>query len=313
MAKNLEELKAEILGYLEQMDNVKPGIDNIFRNQESKAELESKLWQFYRKVEAATYHVQRIVELSDSIRKLMSDWLAKEILTGIKNAPTITTLEKRLTFQDGKILFEIDAFLAAERSALDFLASALSRYIKDKKRDRFRKIVNISKNLKGDIPQLILNTWDNWAYDLVEYRDHLVHKTVIPASYATAIRILNANLSREEQEVATRFFRDETETKFVIFPIPEKPDPTLRLGRADILGITEDQLPFGCLKEERTLEIEEDGKRTRFRSVKYSLAPGFVEAEKFAQDHLEKLLHFANCLFRELAKIGFEHLIETSK
>ena len=103
----LEQLLTE---FLEDMDRAAPGPDTIFRRTSSKTALETKVWHFFHKLEAAGYHENRVRQLSAETRRTLID-----MVRGSGLPAEISYSESRMDIEDQRILFEIDAFFAASR------------------------------------------------------------------------------------------------------------------------------------------------------------------------------------------------------
>lgn len=301
--KKLKNLKKLLFEYLERMDRVNPGPHNIFRTTQSKIDLETKVWHFFYKLEGAIYHYERVKDISQKVRQRLGSMPDLRNDNKRRQAKTQYYIE----YQDRRILFEIDAFLAAARSALDFIASVISRYIRGTNFDRFKKAVKNLENSYDPIASLVQNAWVEWVEDLIDYRDHLTHRGVLSPTASSYIEVSEPKSSNAElQEVIGKIPFEQG--KPVIFPMLQKPNPMARLTRLEILGLDKEEIPYGVNKIEENVEISSDRGRARKTAVRYELAPGFVEAEDFCKQYLEKLLDFCLVMFKLISVKKFTHI-----
>ena len=300
----LEELESTIMSYLEEMDSVEPGENNIFRAERSKGELESKIWQCFRKLEAVEYHHKRIRSISDFTREGIESFRNRKIeLVGNR------TLKKRISIENHDVLFEIDAFLAAARSALDFLGAVLSRYIEGTDTDRLRVIASLLKHSKGALADFIANEWIDWIEDFIDYRDDLLHRTVIPATSSVFSQVSGPDAKTNKlKKVQAEYQEGMEEEVIAVCPIPLKPNLASRLSRFEVFGPDDDDPPLGFLKSESSLIIEDGSDKFQLTSIKYEVEHGFIEAEKFSQENLEKIVNFIKTVFDELIELNFAHI-----
>lgn len=306
-SKNLRELKNLLIEYLQGMDRTNPGPNNIFKTEQSKIDLETKVWHCFHKLEAASYHSERVKDISQEVRQelnSLSDWgRDKEA----NQAKIQFRTEYQVQARDTRILFEIEAFLTASRSALDFIASVISRYIRGTNFDRFKKAVEILKSSSGPISGVVQHAWIDWAKDLINYRDHLIHRGVLFPTIASHVAVSESGSSSAELQKSI----DKIpfgQGKPVIFPLPRKPNPRARLTRSDISKSHRTQFPYGVVKREESVEISRGHRKARKTAARYELAPGFVEAEDFCKEYLEKLLDFCLIVFQSINERRFTHL-----
>lgn len=301
--KKLEKLKKLLFEYLERMDRVNPGPHNVFRETQSKIDLETKVWHFFHKLEGAIYHYERVKDISQKVRQRLSSMPDLRNDNKRRQAKTQYYIE----YQDRRILFEIDALLAAARSALDFIASVISRYIRGTNFDRFKKAVKKLENSYDPIASLVQNAWVDWVEDLIDYRDHLTHRGVLAPTASSYIEVSEPESSNTELQGVIGKIPFE-QGKPVIFPMLRKPNPRARLTRLEILGLDKEEIPYGVNKIEENVEISSDRGRVRKTAVRYELAPGFVEAEDFCKQYLEKLLDFCLVMFKLISVKKFTHI-----
>lgn len=323
----IEKLRNLLWKYLEKLDSIKPSLSNIFKNEQAKIDFETKVWHHFHKIESAEYHSKQVINLTTK---------AREHFKSVKMPEVEGSAEFRFTFQDQKILFELEAFFAAVQSALDFLACVLSRYIKGKNTDKFDRLQRFLENSADPIAVLINQAWLAWTKDTTNYRDYLIHRGVLPAPIATGVTVSNPKLTDTELKHFSQLI--SSEQNFVVFPVPIKPDPRIRITRREILGLDEPQIPPGIV--ETTTEITLSSKNTdtgpkvsvsigrnvgsssihaksdiqlgreseRIRSIQYKLAPGYIEASSLCEDIFDKSINLSLEIFSELNRSNFVHI-----
>lgn len=116
---------------------------NILDREGKKHYIETSARNVSFRLAAAEYHHNRIVKLVDEHMQQMRILMNSFPSSMEKNRATLTVRE-----QDWRIVFELMAFLTSARSALDFLAKTISRYLKGVEFSsirRMRKYLNTKK------------------------------------------------------------------------------------------------------------------------------------------------------------------------
>jgi hypothetical protein len=330
--KRLGQLEDLLLSYLTDMDSVKPSRKTIFRTEGSKVDLENKVWHYFHKVEATVYHCHRVEHLTAMVREELSKMIGSTTDKLVGNES-----ELRVAIQDRKILYEVDAFFAAGRSALDFLASVLSRYIRGKDTDRFRTVTEFLHDSSHPVAALVNQAWAEWAEDFIIYRDYLLHHGALPTPSVVQVTITRSKARDPALLELAKMVQGE-QARPIVFPLPTKPNPKMRLTREDMLWREESRLPMGVSEIRTTITLspqESDkgpevsvslgrsfgsmsvgvtsesslGKKSNsVRSVKYELEPGYIEANTLCQDLYGKLMDLGLNVLSQLAKVGFTHV-----
>ncbi|MBA7602982.1 hypothetical protein ES703_10079 [subsurface metagenome] len=168
--------------YLEELDKIDVYSTTIFKDREQKDILETKLWDINQKFNAMLYHYKNVKRIQDKIKekiklKHSSESTLKK--SGTKNLKIKTSFIRKST--DECPLFELNAFLSACRSLLDYLAMVISRYIKGTDFNSIHKLVKYLKKKKNKhvLYLYIENEWVQWIKELKIYRDDLIHKITI--------------------------------------------------------------------------------------------------------------------------------------
>lgn len=329
--RDLGRLRELLLKYAGQMQAVGPSHSTIFKEERGKTDLETKVWHHLRKLEAAEYHYGRVVDLTTKVKEQLKRSTLR-VIAGMDG-----TSEFRFTVRDQKILFEVDAFFAAVQSALDFLASVLSRYVKGKKTDEFDKLHKFLQHSDHTISALVHEAWVGWVQGSAYYRDYLLHRGVLPIPAASIVNVSVSNVSGPHLKELQELLRKDKDP--VIFPLPKKPDPSIRLRSPDVLGLDTPEIPEGIIEVRtevtvstsgsdsgpkvsvslgRTVgslsfdaksEISIGGQSNRIIVISHELAPGYVEAETLCRDLFQKLTNLSVDVFSELTTAGFTHIV----
>ena len=329
--ERLDQLRESLFGYLGEMDAIKPSTQTIFRTLNSKVDLETKVWHHHHKIEATSYHCQRIGHLTAIARKDL-----KNMMDSVGNRPTNGESETRIALQDRKILYEVDAFFVAARSSLDFLASIISRYIQGKDTDKFVKLPKFLHGSTHPIASLVNDSWNAWVKNFIDYRDYLLHSGVLPTPSGVYVKINGSKIRDPAVEILETLLQRE-HGGAIIFPLPIEPSPRVRLTREEIFGLNKPELPMGIIETSTTVTLSSEksegpkikvslgrslgsnsidvtsesylGKQSsNVRSIQYKLAPGYVEANTLCQDFYNKLVELSIKIFSQLAKAGFAHI-----
>ncbi len=328
----IEGLHDLIVCYLDQMDQVQPGPTTIFKTYSSQIDLETKIWHYYHKIEATSHHTARVVKLSNEVRNRLKE-MVETMPIGLDKGTT----EISVTLENREILFEIDAFFAAARSSLDFLASIISRYIKGLDIDTFKRADKILGKSSHAVAKTVKESWANWAEDLVTYRDHLLHRGVLPTTVGTHVMVTtpgSTDSSIDNILSSDRF----GPTSPIVFPLPLKPNPKTRITRLDASESQEQVLPTGVVESTVTVRSSTGGKlrgitvtasqgrtvgpitakisseislsgEAASKTVKaYHLETGYVEGEALCRQYLYRLLTLGYDVINQLMQLKFSHI-----
>ncbi len=328
----LNHLQELLMNYLKKMDMVKLGPHIIFRSESSKVDLETKVWHHFYKIEAMEYRCRRVGILTAGVKESLIKMANFKV-----GKPVGSSFELRLAVQNREILYEVDAFFAAGQSALDFLASVISRYIRGKDTDEFDKLTKFLRTSLDPVADFVTKAWTEWVDDFVNYRDYLLHRGVLPTAAAVHVNTSGAEMSYPKL-VKFRKLLLGREHGPVVFPLPLKPNPSIRLTRQDVLGLDESPLPTGIIEMRTTVTLSscktDGGPKVRVSvgrrinsmqidataesvlgkrsdsvsSVRYELAPGYTEADKFCQNLYGKLTDLSLEVFKQLMIVDFKHL-----
>jgi len=249
--ERLDKFQELLFSYLEKMDTIKPGPQTVFRTVNSKVDLETKVWHHHHKIEATAYHCHNAEHLTATVREDLTKMLES------KSRPGSISSELRITVQDRKILYEVDAFFAALQSALDFLASVISRYIRGKETDKFDKLSKFLRGNSHTVAVLVNEAWDEWVEDCIYYRNYVVHQGILPTPAGAHVRATRSKATDPHIHKLAKLIQGE-QGKPVVFPLPLKPNPSIRMTRQDILHLNDSELPMGIMETSTSVTLSSE-------------------------------------------------------
>lgn len=169
---------------LDVLDNAPVGTPGaFFRDDLGKQWMESCIIRAIGKLKGAEYHhtnieseVQELRERAADAAKSLNEQNKSDNGTLGANAP-YTMLSRG---EQDEIAYELDAFLAAARSCIDFISGMLALHIKGM--HRRTSITSLLKTATADPTgpfSGLLTKWREWIELLKEYRDECVHYRTI--------------------------------------------------------------------------------------------------------------------------------------
>jgi hypothetical protein len=131
----------------------------------------------FRKLQAARYHCERVEGLVAIQHHEFREMHAR----AEPEADTlkITSATMRTSKSANEFAFELSAFFAAIRSAIDFLARVCAQHLNGVEATNIKTLLRLAKGKMGPILDVIAADTE-WIARVRDYRDHLVHRLVIP-------------------------------------------------------------------------------------------------------------------------------------
>ena len=273
--------------FLRALDDASPGAGSILKDQTSKDWMETSVLRTLARLDAAAYHqanIERLVRTGiDTVAEhagATTHSAGAELASEIRTARIFSVLE---------IGFEIEAFLAAARSCVDFGGSILALHLGMNRRTSITKILDFVKG-KASPPFGFLLPLAPWIESVKEYRDECVH-------YRT-LRMLTGYETIRRNGVLASAIRP-----LVIPEEPGKDRPDTRLMR--MLG-PENELPVGLDRSESSGSVSRNGVLLSFEHlIQYEPASGYVRVEDFSGKNLARLCEFLEQMFNETLAAKF--------
>jgi hypothetical protein len=146
----------------------------LFRDELGKQWMQSCIIRAIRKLKAAEYHCANIDAEIERSRELAEQ---SAQTSGMTCGGVLVFEEKE------KTAYELDAFLAAARGSVDFIARMLSRHLRGMSSNT--SITSLLRRAEREPTALfsnLLTSWKEWIELLKEYRDACIHYRTIEAT-----------------------------------------------------------------------------------------------------------------------------------
>lgn len=274
--------------YFRLLDEAPVTATGFFVSEDDKERYETRFMYAFRKHEAALYHYGNVLrflredsESANSARMLpvTDSRIAKKVM--------------RRSTSANHYVHELWAFLAALKSALDFLASASYRHLGGKHGDSIGHLLRLV-NRGGTGPILDqVRSHQAWLEGIRFYRDHVVHRQITGVTSGYEVH--------EIGDVSTN----------AMYPvvIPRSPDMDLMDTRRAMM--LEDG-PRGLFSFESEAWSESAGgtKRLVEHRIEYTPAPGYIYIEEFMRCHLDAFYAFLADMIQGLTALEFKAAYE---
>jgi hypothetical protein len=275
---------------LRKLDAARLSKDGPFRSLDDKEHYETRVMCAYRKYQAARYHLQNVRTLigGDSVE----DHCSLPEVPDMKGV-TVTEIRATTTVSADQYAYELSAFLASLRSALDFLAMACRPCLKGVMLDSIGTLIRMAQKPSVDLGNPVFAAVKkniSWVLELREYRDQVVHRMVMTMYRRKETRVMGG-LAR---------------TACTPIVVPEKPPrylPDTRNSRMmaeqPLTGIdssvTMRSVTYGNAK---TLVVE--------HSVSFLPSSGYIPIESFMEKQLTTFEGFFVSMVRAIGRLGFQ-------
>lgn len=262
----------------------------LFPDELAKQWMESSVIRAIRKLQAADYHCRNIGSEIHKLEKT-AHYAAKSFRR--KQGKMFGRIET------DNIAYELDAFLAATRSCIDFVSRMLARHIKGMNRSTgISGLLNSVKNPNAPFRGLLVK-WRGWVEQLKAYRDAYVHYRTIYVSGGYKIEW------RGRQKSVT----------IVPVRVPDEvlPDkPTTRAGRNAmiVVDIHKNIGIEGVPPPQAEGPLSKDAQKLMESVAEFGRDKGYVPVEEFCAKHLEKLHQFVSESFREVHPLKFQSYVK---
>lgn len=178
MPKKTDHVADNLDTLFNRLDEAKLSPETMLKTEGHKEHYESTAMFAFRKLQAARYHRQRVEEFIAAQGKELSEMAAYPLTKD--SALKITSHTSRVTKSSNEFAFELCAFFAALRSAMDFIVMLCAEHIKEARQatsiSTLLKLIN--KGTTGPLLDVISED-SEWILWMRSYRDHLVHQLVL--------------------------------------------------------------------------------------------------------------------------------------
>ena len=171
------EVQTAAEAFLQALDAAPTGTGTVLKDRGSKEWMETCVLRALAKLDAATYHSSRVARLvTESNDKGAAFFQTLELgADGTEGKWSAATKTVGSTRGVQEIAFEIDAFLAASRAAIDFGGAVLALHTGMGKRTGITTFLEVIKKAKKPIFPFLVRLGMPWIEALKAYRDECVH------------------------------------------------------------------------------------------------------------------------------------------
>jgi len=259
--------------------------DSIFKNSQAKERHESVLMYAFRKYQAANYHFDRVIQLSEEESSNIAT--TNSLDTRISQLAE-SSIRVSVRKSADKFIYELSAFLQAVKSSLDFLTTALAVYIKGVQADSIKTFISLVENSReGPIFRIVKPNLP-WLSQLRDYRHHLVHRMVITSETVHGISTFGDKICQFKYPI--------------VIPIATPcyfPDTRIsRMMNDEVNGLDFASVNGWITYPDGTQEVLEF-------SEEYSPAKGYVEITEFMTSNLLNLENFFCDILEDAKTLNF--------
>jgi hypothetical protein len=278
------EVQTAAEAFLQALDAAPTGTGTVLKDRGSKEWMETCVLRALAKLDAATYHSSRVARLvTESNEKGAAFFQTLELgADGTEGKWTAATKTVGSTRGVQEIAFEIDAFLAASRAAIDFGGAVLALHTGMGKRTGITTFLEVIKKAKKPIFPFLFD-WAPWIEALKAYRDECVHYRALRMQ--TGYEAVSRN--------------GKWATAILPIVIPEEIGDDRPDTRAERLGLYGDEGQVGLDKVAGWADatMSDGSVEVLEHTVTYMTASGFVCVEQFCGQHLDQLRGFLVAVF----------------
>jgi len=258
----------------------------LFRDQLGKQWMQSCITRAVRKLKAAEYHCANIdAEIQRSGR------LAEQSAQTSK----MTHGGMAVFGEKETIAYELDAFLAASRGCIDFIAGMLSLHLRGmRRRTSISRLLERAEREPTASFSSLLTKWKEWIELVKEYRDECIHYRAIEATGGFKIDV------KDGEKILTVIP--------VLVPEGIPPDkPTIGIpGAGRFLTEIHQSVGIVGVPPLAAGPLSESAKRAMEMMEPIQEGNGYIRVERFCQQHLERLHQFVCESFDEVLMLKFQ-------
>lgn len=267
------------------LDTAKLAPETILKSEAQKEHYEAHVMFAFRKLQAARYHCERVEGLVAIQHHEFREMHARA-------EPEADTLKiKSATMRNSKsaneFAFELSAFFAAIRSAIDFLAIVCAQHLDGVQATSINTLLRLAKGKMGPILDVIAANTE-WIARVRDYRDHLVHRLVIPTMSGGETHWKYGNM---------------VTTPYPIVVPAETPKHVPDTRRARALGDLEAR--FVVSTSETLLTSSNPHRHFREHTVEIEPAPGYIRIQDLMGRELASCERFFVRIIDTLIKLNF--------
>lgn len=278
-------------GLLKALDSAPTGTGTVLKNQASKDWMETSVLRALGKLDAASYHCSNVARAVQKAHEKTTEF-AKLAKCSNKDKLGPDAVGVACMFSVREIAFEIDAFLAAARSSIDFGGAIPALHLGMDRRTSITRVLKLLHKAPRSSFDFLL-AWMPWVEVLKRYRDECVHYRVL------------------RMQTGYKAVRRKGVLAVAILPfvIPQEighDQPETRAARFRMYG-TDYDVTEGLFEHKRWGEVNMADGSTKVleHSISYLPAGGYMRVEEFCNWHLNRLRKFLVDMFERSPKARF--------
>jgi hypothetical protein len=267
------------------LDEANLAPETIFKSEAQKEHYETHVMFAFRKLQAARYHCGRVQTLvaidHHELHELYAGALPKA------DDPKVTNATMRVSRSRNEFAFELSAFFAAIRSAIDFLTKVCTQHFPGVEASSITTLLRLTKKVTGPILDVIAED-AGWITRVRDYRDYLAHRLVISTTSGGEVHWKDGHLV--------------TVPYPVVVPA-ETPRNTPDTRRARTLD--DPQARFMVSTSETMLTSSNRHQWVRGQTIEIEPAPGYIRVEHLMVRELAACERYFTRIVDTLIKLNF--------
>jgi len=258
----------------------------LFTDEPGKHWMQSCITRAARKLKAAEYHCANI---DAEIRR------SAELAEQSAQTSEMTHGGMAVFGEKETIAYELDAFLAASRGCIDFIAGMLSLHLQGMRpRTSITRLLKRAERAPTASFSSLLTKWKEWIELLKEYRDECIHYRAIEATGGFKIDV------RDGEKILTIIP--------VLVPEGIPPDkPTIGMpGAGRLLTEIHQSVGIEGVPPLAVGPVSEKAKKLMEMMEPIQEGNGYIRVERFCHQHLQRLHQFVSDSFDEVLTLKFQ-------
>jgi hypothetical protein len=272
------------------LDKAKLAPATILKTEAQKEHYETLLMFAFRKRQAARYHRNRVDELLKDHQQETEKHLTKSGPEPKASSKlNVVQMTMKISKTANEFTYELSAFYATIRSAIDFLARLLGEHSKAIEVGSITTFLKFVKSGKAGPTVDVVAKHAVWLLHLQDYRDYLVHRLVIGATSGGQREWKNGQWINTNYPIA------------VPADTP-KHVPDTRRSRA----MDNPKFNFNISTWEASIAYPDGKTKMIERTVKMAPRDGYIHIEKLMGKELDALDAFFGDVVQALVNLKFE-------
>lgn len=197
---------------------------------------------------AINYHIKRIAEVKEELKKLArkkceinrkrvsqndtkTESLIEELQEGINGKTSFSTPKIFISHSEeidsSKLFFEFESLLFEISSFIDYSFKILKIFFPKIKTSKSKIIASVSKNYPDSkLKEYLIKQFEDWIKELLNYRDHIVHLSSLNSNIVAKVSNNPSwgSISQKEGKVSISVSSESNSSEIQPIYLPLKPD-----------------------------------------------------------------------------------------